>query len=157
MKKTINIIITILMIIIGIGIAVAESYYIIIKNTFGINVLKYSLCGFVCYIILSVICFILSIFIKENDNYKTYEESMKYKAKDFAGSFHIISFVISSIIMVVFFMDGGTKILGLILTVIFTMILPFFIRTVEHLPYVEEKVVARIYNNKGNKIGEIRK
>ena len=93
MKKIKNIIITILMIIIGIGIAVAEAYYIIVKNGFGMNVFKYTLCGIVCYIGLSIICFILSLFI----------------------------------------------------------------RTVEHLPYVEEKVVARIYNNKGNKIGEIRK
>ena len=160
MKKTINLIMMIFMIAIGIGLAVAEAYYIIIKDVFGLNVLKYALCGFVCYIVFRLVCFLLSIFIKDNKNYKSYEDykdSTKYKIRDIAENIHIITFIITSIIMVVFFVEGGTKILGLILILFFTMILPISFKSITSLPSVEEKIIGSIYNNKGKKIGEIRK
>lgn len=157
MKKIINLIIMILMIAIGIGIAVAEAYYIIVKNGFGLNVLKYSLCGIVCFIALNIVCFILSLFMKEDNPDVDYEDSVRFRTKDLACILHIIAFITSAIIMVMYFVDGNTKVLGLILILLFTMIGPVFIRMISKAPIVEEKVVARIYNNRGDKIGEIRK
>lgn len=152
-----NLIFKVLMIIVNIGVSVAEAYYIIIKNVFGLNVLKYSLCGIVCFIGLNIVCFILSFFMKEDDPDVDYEDSVRFKSKDLAYILHIIAFIISAIIMVMYFVDGNTKVLGLILILLFTMIGPVFIRMISKVPIVEEKVVARIYDNKGNKIGEIRK
>lgn len=156
MRKTINVVIIIIMSILSIVSAVTEAYFIIIKNVFGMNVLKYALCGTICFIILKLINLILSIFIKYSKEDHVYDPvEKKEDIRTNIGWLHIITFLIASIVMVMFFMDGNSKILGLILVNLFTLFFPVIFNS--KTGGIENNVLGVIYNKHGDKVGEIRK
>lgn len=156
MRKIINVVIIIIMSILSIVSAVTEAYFIIIKNVFGMNVLKYALCGTICFIILKLINLILSIFIKYSKEDHVYDPvEKKEDIRTNIGWLHIITFLIASIIMVMFFMDGNSKILGLILVNLFTLFFPVIFNS--KAGGIENNVLGVIYNKHGDKVGEIRK
>ena len=156
MRKTINVVIIIIMSILSIVSAVTEAYFIIIKNVFGMNVLKYALCGTICFIILKLINLILSIFIKYSKEDHVYDPvEKKEDIRTNIGWLHIITFLIASIVMVMFFMGGNSKILGLILVNLFTLFFPVIFNS--KTGGIENNVLGVIYNKHGDKVGEIRK
>ena len=156
MRKTINLIIIIIMSILSISSAIIEAYFIIIKNIFGMNVLKYALCGTVCFIVLKLINLILSIFIKYSKEDHVYDPiEKKEDIRTNIGWVHIITFLVASIIMVMFFIDGNSKILGLILVNFFTLLLHVVFNS--NAGGIENNVLGVIYNKHGDKVGEIRK
>ena len=156
MRKIINVVIIIIMSILSIVSAVTEAYFIIIKNVFGMNVLKYALCGTIFFIILKLINLILSIFIKYSKEDHVYDPiEKKEDIRTNIGWVHIITFLVASIIMVMFFIDGNSKILGLILVNFFTLLLPVVFNS--NAGGIENNVLGVIYNKHGDKVGEIRK
>ena len=156
MRKTINVIIIIIMSILSIVSAITEAYFIIIKNVFGMNVLKYALCGTICFIILKLINLILSIFIKYSKADHVYDPvEKKEDIRTNIGWLHIITFLIASIIMVMCFVEGNTKILGLILVNFFTLFFPLLFNS--RIEGVGDNVLGVIYDKHGDKVGEIRK
>ena len=120
------------------------------------NVLKYALCGTVCFIVLKLINLILSIFIKYSKEDHVYDPiEKKEDIRTNIGWVHIITFLVASIIMVMFFIDGNSKILGLILVNFFTLLLPVVFNS--NAGGIENNVLGVIYNKHGDKVGEIRK
>ena len=156
MRKTINVVIIIIMSILSIVSAVTEAYFIIIKNVFGMNVLKYALCGTICFIILKLINLILSIFIKYSKEDHVYDPvEKKEDIRTNIGWLHIITFLIASIVMVMFFMDGNSKILGLILVNLFTLFFPVIFNS--KTGGIENNVLGVIYNKHGRRNQKILK
>lgn len=156
MRKTINVIIITIMSILSVASAMVEAYFIIIKDIFNSNVLKYALCGTLCFIILKLFNLILSIFIKYPKDSHIYDSiEKKSDIRTNIGWLHIITFLITSIVMVMWFVDGSTKTLGLILINLFTLFFPILFNF--RLDGVENSVLGVIYNKHGDKVGEIRK